>query len=296
MAVVVDILKEVPLPAPNFRDTFWGNIQSGNLADTLPGSFQLIHPNPVFGPIKFNGSELTYGPGDVIGGFIKTIEIYNAGDDEIARIALDKASEAAKLYDAVQAYKGGDQTALDPFFKVPTVYNGSSGDDTIIDWGTKGTLKGKKGDDFLNGVEGNDKLDGGDGNDEIRGGDGNDKIKAGGGSDLINGDAGKDKIETGAGKDTVIIDQFGAANADKLPDFGKKDKLQFDPGVFPMLSGLAAFPKEYLVKNKAKEDDDYFIVKNDKLYVDFDANGEGKPELLAKVSEEAIFAASILIG
>jgi hypothetical protein len=296
MAVVVDILKEVPLPAPNFRDTFWGNLQFGALANTLPGSFQLEHPNPLFGPIEFNGSALTYGPGDVTGGIIKTIEIYNVGDDAIARIELEKASAAAGLYDAVQAYQGGNQAALDPYFKVPTVYNGSPGDDVIIDWGTKGTLKGKNGDDFLNGVDGNDKIDGGGGDDEIRGDVGKDNINAGGGKDLINGGANKDKIKTGGGKDVVIIDQFGAANADTVQDWSKKDKFQLDPAVFDMLDGLATFPKEFLVKGKAKEDDDYFVVKGRKLFVDFDANGPDAPELLVKVSEGAILAASILIG
>lgn len=111
-----------------------------------------------------------------------------------------------------------------------TIYNGTSGNDTIdfttapapsggatshFAWGKQGhdTIRGSNfddlifgelGDDTLYGNGGDDLLSGGDGNDFNYGGAGNDALYDGAGNDLLDGGSGNDTLWAGLGNDTYI--------------------------------------------------------------------------------------------
>lgn len=74
------------------------------------------------------------------------------------------------------------------------VYNGTSGNDSILGSSGADTIYGGAGNDTLNGGAGDDLIYGGAGNDQIIGGTGNDTLYGGGGSDTLNGWGGDDVI------------------------------------------------------------------------------------------------------
>ncbi|NEP10071.1 MAG: calcium-binding protein [Symploca sp. SIO2C1] len=93
---------------------------------------------------------------------------------------------------------------------LPTIINGTIGDDTLE--GTSGIdlllgfdgndlLQGNEGHDFLFGGLGNDTLYGGTGHDYLLGGTGDDSLYGGDGSDILLGGEGNDRLYGGAGTD-----------------------------------------------------------------------------------------------
>jgi Ca2+-binding RTX toxin-like protein len=85
-------------------------------------------------------------------------------------------------------------------------YNGTNGDDAVIDGGTSNeidTIIGTPGDDEISGGGGDDNITGGAGNDNINGGDGADSLKGNAGADVIVGGPGNDGIDGGDGVDTI---------------------------------------------------------------------------------------------
>jgi Ca2+-binding RTX toxin-like protein len=76
------------------------------------------------------------------------------------------------------------------------IFNGTSGDDSIL---------GSQGNDILAGDAGNDTLKGGRGKDILNGGSGNDSLKGGSGDDFLTGDSGIDTLTGGQGRDTFFF-------------------------------------------------------------------------------------------
>ncbi|NEP14763.1 MAG: calcium-binding protein [Symploca sp. SIO2C1] len=111
---------------------------------------------------------------------------------------------------------------------LPTIINGTAGDDTLE--GTLGIdlllgfdgndlLQGNEGHDFLFGHAGNDTLYGGEGHDYLLGGTGDDSLYGGEGSDILLGGEGNDRLYGGTGSDLLLGNDgndllFGAAGAD----------------------------------------------------------------------------------
>lgn len=95
------------------------------------------------------------------------------------------------------------------------------------------TIKGNKGDDYLDGGIGNDKLYGGAGHDYLVGGEGDDLLKGDAGDDVLIGGTGTDTLQGGKGKDTFFFasgDSSLEQNLmDTIKDFNLKqgDKLAF---------------------------------------------------------------------
>lgn len=83
---------------------------------------------------------------------------------------------------------------------------GGKGDDTVIGGSGDDMLRGGKGDDIVLGGSGDDTLNGGHGDDHLNGGSGDDVLKGGKGDDVLDGGEGSDVIKAGQGNDTVIYD------------------------------------------------------------------------------------------
>ncbi|NES00417.1 MAG: calcium-binding protein [Symploca sp. SIO1B1] len=116
---------------------------------------------------------------------------------------------------------------------LPTVINGTDGDDTlegtsgidkIVGFGGNDVLLGNEGHDFLFGDGGNDILFGGEGDDFLLGGVGEDNLYGDDGSDNLNGGEGNDRLFGGDGSDTL----FGGDGNDAL--FGGTGIDYFDGG------------------------------------------------------------------
>ncbi|NER25519.1 MAG: calcium-binding protein, partial [Symploca sp. SIO1C2] len=116
---------------------------------------------------------------------------------------------------------------------LPTIINGTAGDDIlegtlgidkILGFGGNDVLRGNQGHDFLFGGVGNDNLSGGLGDDFLLGEAGNDLLNGDDGSDNLNGGAGNDQLFGGNGSDTL----FGGEGTDQL--YGGAGVDYFDGG------------------------------------------------------------------
>ncbi|QFT09347.1 calcium-binding protein [Vibrio sp. THAF190c] len=83
---------------------------------------------------------------------------------------------------------------------------GGKGDDSVIGGSGDDMLRGGKGDDIVLGGSGDDTLNGGHGDDHLNGGSGDDVLKGGKGDDVLDGGEGSDVIKAGKGNDTVVYD------------------------------------------------------------------------------------------
>lgn len=133
----------------------------------------------------------------------------------------------------------GDRIAALPWFGLPELIHGASGNDTLIGASADDSLFGGDGVDDLNGRAGNDllfgdvgndslygglgddALDGGASDDRLWGGDGHDVFRGQNGNDIIYGDAGNDSVDAGLGDDVV----YGGAGEDWLIGFLGNDVL-----------------------------------------------------------------------
>ncbi|NEQ69760.1 MAG: calcium-binding protein [Symploca sp. SIO2D2] len=107
---------------------------------------------------------------------------------------------------------------------LPTIIDGTAGDDILE--GTLGIdrIRGFGGDDVLRGYKGHDFLFGGVGNDNLSGGLGDDFLLGEAGNDLLNGDDGSDNLDGGAGNDQL----FGGNGSDTL--FGREGNDNLNGG------------------------------------------------------------------
>ncbi|WP_380787019.1 Calx-beta domain-containing protein [Sphingomonas sp. R86521] len=139
-------------------------------------------------------------------------------------------------YNAEQPDSAGRATDHDQVvgrFALPSIVNGTAGDDTLTGTAGNDTINGLLGNDTLYGQAGNDTLFGNQGNDIVHGGDGNDTLYGGQGNDVLYGDAGDDVLQGnlgndilngGTGNDTLI----GGDGNDIL--YGNQDNDALDGG------------------------------------------------------------------
>ncbi|MBQ17395.1 MAG: hypothetical protein CMJ65_09750 [Planctomycetaceae bacterium] len=99
--------------------------------------------------------------------------------------------------------------------------SGGQGRDSLFGGDGDDVLNGDDGDDHLAGEDGYDTLSGGDGDDLMHGHDGHDSLAGGGGNDTLLGDDGRDTVNGNAGDDAV----FGGDGSDKLHGGGGDDTL-----------------------------------------------------------------------
>ncbi|TXC71208.1 hypothetical protein FSB78_09785 [Sphingomonas ginsenosidivorax] len=139
-------------------------------------------------------------------------------------------------YNAEQPDSAGRATDHDQVvgrFALPSIINGTAGDDTLN--GTAGndtlngltgndTLYGQGGNDTLYGNQGNDTLYGGVGNDTLYGGQNNDTLFGDAGDDVLYGNLGNDVLNGGTGNDTLV----GGDGDDIL--YGNQDNDTLDGG------------------------------------------------------------------
>ena len=90
--------------------------------------------------------------------------------------------------------------------------SGGQGRDSLFGGDGDDVLNGDGGDDHLAGEDGYDTLSGGDGNDLLQGHDGHDSLAGGGGNDTLLGDDGRDTVNGNGGDDAV----YGGDGSDKL--------------------------------------------------------------------------------
>ncbi|ODT85662.1 hypothetical protein [Phenylobacterium sp. SCN 70-31] len=114
--------------------------------------------------------------------------------------------------------------------------SGGRGDDWVVGGKDNDLLFGDEGDDLVYGNIGNDDCYGGAGADTLRGGQDNDRLFGGDGDDFLSGDRGADTLVGGAGAD--LFHSFVGAELDRIEDFNaaEGDRL--------MLSGGAAYTVE----------------------------------------------------
>src|SRR5438128_1036580 len=118
--------------------------------------------------------------------------------------------------------------------------NGTAGNDTIV---------GSTESDVVDGSSGNDNIQAGAGMDTVYGNTGNDTLSGNADADWVEGDSGNDEVRGGPGQDSIGFREYGAANADTLPDFDAGwDNIQLDAAAFTeigatgrMASGDARF-------------------------------------------------------
>jgi Ca2+-binding RTX toxin-like protein len=112
--------------------------------------------------------------------------------------------------------------------------NGGSGGDGLAGSARSDALHGRAGDDILTAAGGNDWVAGGSGDDRLIGGDGTDRLLGGAGSDVLLGGDGDDRLIGGLGRDLLIggdgadififtqsddfdiVNDFSAAEGDRL--------------------------------------------------------------------------------
>jgi len=122
------------------------------------------------------------------------------------------------------------------------VISGGHDDDKLLGGRGNDTLKGDDGDDRLQGDVGNDQLFGGDGKDDLQGGDGRDVLNGGDGNDRLVGGAGDDLLTGGKGNDVLAFGRgFGH---DVVTDFGGKDVIEFDDGLFGNFKAVIAASRQ----------------------------------------------------
>ena len=135
-----------------------------------------------------------------------------------ANLSITGLSATASALVSVNATGATAGDSVTQYFNVvtgSTVFNGTSGNDS---------LTGTNGDDFISGGAGNDTLNGGGGDDRIYGGSGNDTINGGNGNDVIYGGSGSDTLTGGNGADVfawTLADRgtAGAPPTDTITDF-----------------------------------------------------------------------------
>lgn len=113
---------------------------------------------------------------------------------------------------------------------------GMAGDDWVVGGKDNDILSGGDGADIVYGNLGSDSCSGDAGADLIRGGQNDDTLSGGAGDDWLSGDRGGDIITGGAGAD--IFHSFAEADADIVNDFNaaEGDRVMLDPGtVFTVL-------------------------------------------------------------
>lgn len=146
---------------------------------------------------------------------------------------------------------------------------------------------GQVSDLFALGLKGNDSIIGSNFNDLLRGFDGNDTITGGGGTDTIFGDKGKDILTGGAGGDAFVFNSKPESkNLDTVTDFvSGLDGLIFDSRVFSLLPVQTNLSSNFVLGNKAIDNNDFLIFNpvNNTLYYDADATGKGKMVEIVKL-------------
>jgi Ca2+-binding RTX toxin-like protein len=165
--------------------------------------------------------------------------------------------------------------------------DGGAGDDWIEGGTGDDEAYGGSGIDTIAGDAGNDMISGGSGNDFLRGGDGNDVISGGEGDDEIAGGTGTDVLRGGDGADQFFfLEAPGTANADAIRDFSRKegDKLLLLSTVFDAI-GTSLSKKEFVKGGKAKDDDDFVLYKNGRLFYDEDGKGGTGKVLIATLDK-----------
>ncbi|HEX8450119.1 MAG TPA: calcium-binding protein [Allosphingosinicella sp.] len=129
------------------------------------------------------------------------------------------------------------------------IFNGTSGNDTLI-----GTVNA---DTFYAG-DGNDSISGDGGNDTIYSGNGDDIASGDLGNDTINGEAGNDHLLGGDGNDYLV----GGAGADLLEGGDGDDRLAASANI----SGVPLHGGAYVVDTDGSAGNGYAVVDGDSMY------------------------------
>ncbi|NER24167.1 MAG: calcium-binding protein [Symploca sp. SIO1C2] len=143
---------------------------------------------------------------------------------------------------------------------LPTIINGTAGDDIlegtpgidkIVGFGGNDILLGNEGHDFLFGNGGNDTLFGGEGDDFLLGGVGEDSLYGDDGSDNLNGGEGDDRLFGGDGSDTLVggegNDNFiGGTGADYFDGGEGRDTVDFRTEGFAVTADLSQSRATYI--------------------------------------------------
>ncbi len=139
-------------------------------------------------------------------------------------------------YNAEQPDSAGRATDHDQVvgrFALPSIVNGTTGDDTLNGTTGNDTLNGFVGNDTLYGQDGNDTLYGNQGNDTLYGGAGNDTLYGGQNNDVLYGEAGDDVLQGNLGNDVLNggtgNDTLSGGDGDDIL-YGNQDNDTLDGG------------------------------------------------------------------
>ena len=198
--------------------------------------------------------------------------------------------------------RGGDRADVIKGGNDADLLYGDASEDRLFGQAGADTLWGGDGNDSLEGGASNDRLIGDAGKDSLYGDGGNDVFSAGEGADVLFGDAGDDFLRGGLGKDTLTggegSDTFnfnflGAANADRIVDFGVgTDWIALSSGTFPAVHA-ALEAQEFRLGTAAVDGDDRILYDSatGRLFYDPDGTLHGAssaaPVLFAIVANHA---------
>jgi Ca2+-binding RTX toxin-like protein len=144
---------------------------------------------------------------------IKRIEVFGLGGDD--RIEVPAEFVITRLHPLPSGRV--TRTHAQP---IPTMLEGSRGNDTLVGGDARDTLiggrgadviYGRAGDDHLSGGPDRDRLDAGAGNDLVEGNDGHDRLVGGEGIDRLLGGAGRDRADNDSDDRATIVELLDLA-------------------------------------------------------------------------------------
>ncbi|WP_421724295.1 calcium-binding protein [Bauldia sp.] len=219
-----------------------------DIAETAEGQRYDADGNAVGGIFVANAFGL---PGDPI---IATLE-----DGRVFTGAADRSGTDG-LFGAIYDFRDG------------TVIKGTDGKDVLTSAVDGAVVKGKDGKDILIGVGARDELFGGKG------------------KDILIGEGGDDRLKGGKKADQFVFtaELDARTNVDGIKDFSRKqgDTIVLLDDIFDAV-GNKVGKGEFVVGNKAKDDNDHLILKlgenKNKLYYDVDGKGGDDMVMFAKL-------------
>jgi Ca2+-binding RTX toxin-like protein len=239
----------------------------------VPSATEIVVSSTENPKVVFTGN-FTVSGNDVTGGTMTGFAVY-LGSTKILE-AKGFSTDAADLYDAIEAYGTDPQPFDDLIPGAATRFVGSKFGDFLID----GEFTDNEFDDLLLGKKADDILIAFGGDDTLKGGKGNDWL-----SDY----AGTNKFYGDEGHDTFAFQLYSTAMEtplSKIKDFVKGEDLINIATDIPDLQ-LGALRKKYFHKGTSAEGSDDYIIYDKatgKIFVDYDGSDAGAQIHFASVT------------
>jgi Ca2+-binding RTX toxin-like protein len=228
----------------------------------VPSATEIVVSSSGNPKVVFTG-DFTVSGDDVTGGTMTGFALYLGPTRILEAKGFD--TDAADLFDAIEAYSTSQQPFDDLIPGAATRFVGSKFGDFLLD----GQFTDNEFDDLLLGKEADDTLFGFGGNDTLKGGKGN---------DWLFDASGTNKFYGGPGNDSFAFQLYASATENplsKIKDFVRGEDLINLSTDIPDLE-LGALRKKYFHKGTSAEGADDYIIYDKatgKIFVDHDGSG-----------------------